>query len=106
MGSPFPSFFIQHAFYRVGPGGTEGVGYDWEGGPSADWNYELSIFSVTSMEMAQLIRENDPFAQNDFFYDRTYFEWCIHMPLRKASPAHKEALKRFLRGAGVKLAEG
>ena len=77
------------------------MGYDWESGPAVDYRNELSIFSVTSMQMAQLIRENDPFAQHGFFYDRRYFEWCIHMPLRKASPAHKEALERFLRGAGI-----
>ena len=81
------------------------MGFDWEGGPSADWRYELSILSVTSMQMAQLVRENDPFAQYEFFYDSTYFEWYIHMPLRKASPTHKETLKRFLSGAGIKLAE-
>ncbi len=104
-GSPIPAFFIQHCYNRIGPGGTGDMGYDWESGPSVDFRDELSILSVNSLQMAQLVRENDPFTKHGLFYDYRYFEWCIHMPLRKASPAHKETLKRFLRGAGVKLAE-
>ena len=102
---PVPAFFTHHVFNRDGPSGTTQMGYDWESGPSVDWRYDLSTFSVNSIEMARLIRENDAFVQHGVFYDCTYFEWCIHMPFRKASPTHKEALKRFLRGAGVKLAK-
>jgi hypothetical protein len=104
-GRPVPDCFAQHLVNRCGAGGTGAMGYDWAGGPSVDWRYDLSIFSVNSIEMARLLRENDSFVRYGVFYDPTYFEWCIHMPFRKASPTHKEPLERFLRGAGVKLAE-
>ena len=95
-GRPIPSFLVQHAFNRLGPGGTTAMGYDWESGPSGDSLYDLTVFSVGSMEMARLLRENDPFTQNGLFYDPEYFEWFIHMPFRKASPGHKDVLKRLL----------
>ncbi len=104
-GKPAPSFLFQHAFNRLGPGGTTTMGYDWEVGPSSDSLYDLTILSVGSMEMAKLLRENDPFTQNGLFYDPSYFEWYIHMPLRKASPTRSETLKQFLKRAGVQLVE-
>ncbi len=104
-GKPAPSFLFQHAFNRLGPGGTTAMGYDWEVGPSSDALYDLTIMSVGSMEMAQLLRENDPFTQHGLFYDPGYFEWQIHMPLRKASPTRTETLKKFLARAGVELAK-
>ena len=58
-GRPIPSFLVQHAFNRLGPGGTTAMGYDWESGPSGDSLYDLTVFSVASMEMARLLREND-----------------------------------------------
>jgi len=94
---PIPSFLVQHAFNRLGPGGTTSMGYDWESGPSADSLYDLTIFSVGSIEMARQLRENDPFTQNGLFYDPDYFEWFIHTPLRKASPGRRELLQRLLR---------
>ena len=104
-GKPVPAFLIQHVFYRLGPGGTGQMGFDWESGPSIDTRYDLSIYSVDSIQTAKLLRENDPLNKHGIYYDCTYFEWCIHMPFRKASPTHKEALERFLNGAGVKLAK-
>jgi hypothetical protein len=95
-GRPIPSFLVQHAFNRLGPGGTTAMGYDWESGPSADSLYDLTIFSVGSIEMARQLRENDPFTRNGLFYDPDYFEWFIHIPFRKASPARREALQQFL----------
>jgi len=95
-GRPIPSFLVQHAFYRLGPGGTTTLGYDWESGPSADSLYDLTIYSVGSIEMARLVRENDPFAQHRLFYQPDYFEWFIHMPLRKASPGRREAVQQWL----------
>lgn len=95
-GRPIPSFLVQHAFNRLGPGGTTAMGYDWESGPSGDSLYDLTVFSVGSMEMARLLRENDPFTQNGLFYDPEYFEWLIHIPFRKASPGSKQILKNLL----------
>jgi len=93
---PIPSFLVQHAFNRLGPGGTTMMGYDWECGPSADSLYDLTIFSVGSIEMARQLRENDPFTQQGLFYEPDYFEWFIHTPLRKASPGRRDTLKKFL----------
>jgi uncharacterized protein YciI len=95
-GKPIPSFLPQHAFNRLGPGGTTAMGYDWESGPSADSLYDLTIFSVGSIETARQLRENDPFTQNGLFYQPDYFEWFLHTPLRKASPGRREALQRLL----------
>jgi uncharacterized protein YciI len=100
---PVPSFLIQHAFNRLGPGGTTAMGYDWESGPSADSVYDLTIFSVGSIGMARQLRENDPFTQNGLFYDPDYFEWFIHSPLRKASPNRRETILKLLKQAGIKL---
>jgi hypothetical protein len=95
-GRPVPSFLVQHAFNRLGPGGTTAMGYDWESGPSTDSLYDLTIFSVGSIEMARQLRENDPFTQNGLFYQPDYFEWLIHSPFRKTSPGCREALQRLL----------
>jgi uncharacterized protein YciI len=95
-GRPIPSFLVQHAYNRLGPGGTTAMGYDWESGPSADSLYDLTIFSVGSIEMARQLRENDPFTQHGLFYDPDYFEWFIHAPLRKASPGRRDVLEQLL----------
>jgi uncharacterized protein YciI len=99
-GRPVPSFLVQHAFNRLGPGGTTALGYDWESGPSADSLYDLTIFSVRSIEMARQLRENDPFTQHGLFYEPDYFEWFIHTPFRKASPGRRETLQRLLQQSG------
>ena len=102
-GNPIPSFLVQHAFNRLGPGGTTAMGYDWEAGPSADALYDLTVFSVGSIEMARLLRENDPFTQHGFFYDPDYFEWCIHTPFRKASPGRRKILQELLKQSGAEI---
>jgi uncharacterized protein YciI len=102
-GRPIPSFLVQHAFNRLGPGGTTAMGYDWESGPSGDSLYDLTVFSVASMEMARLLRENDPFTQNGLFYEPEYFEWSIHMPFRKVSPGRRQVLKKLLEKSGIRL---
>ena len=100
-GEPIPSFLVQHAFNRLGPGGTTAMGYDWESGPSSDALYDLTIFSVGSIEMARMLRENDPFTQNGLFYEPNYFEWYIHFPFKKVSPTRKGILGQLLEQAGV-----
>ena len=102
-GKPVPAFFVNHAFNRLGPGGTVQMGYDWEAGPSADQYYDLTIMSVGSMQMAIQLRENDPVSQQGLFYDHQYFEWSIFMPFKKVSPTYKDTLKKILTQAGVKL---
>ena len=77
------------------------MGYDWESGPSADSLYDLTIFSVNSIEMARQLRENDPFTKHGLFYEPDYFEWFIHAPFRKASPGRREALQQLLRRSGT-----
>jgi uncharacterized protein YciI len=100
-GRPVPSFLVQHAFNRLGPGGTTAMGYDWESGPSADHLYDLTVFSVGSIDMARQLRENDPFTQNGLFYEPDYFEWFIHAPFRKASPGRRKILQLLLEQSGV-----
>ncbi len=100
-GKTLPSFLIQHAFNRLGPGGSTRMGYEWESGPSADAKYDMAIFSVGSMEMARLLRENDPFTQFGLFYEQDYFEWYIHAPFRKASPGRRKVLQQLLEQAGA-----
>ena len=102
-GKPVPSFLVQHAFNRLGPGGTTAMGYDWESGPSADSLYDLTIFSVGSIEMARQLRENDPFTKHGLFYEPDYFEWHIHTPFRKASPGRREILRKMLIQSGTEL---
>lgn len=104
-GKPVPSFFVNHAYNRLGPGGTVQMGYDWEAGPSMDQYYDLTIMSVSSMQMAQSLRENDPVTQNGLFYDLRYFEWAILMPFEKVSPTYKDVMKKLLKTAGIKLAK-
>ena len=101
-GKPVPAFFVNHAFNRLGPGGTVQMGYDWEAGPSADQYYDLTIMSVGSMQMAIQLRENDPVSQQGLFYDHHYFEWSIFMPYNKVSPTYRDTLKKLLIQAGVK----
>jgi hypothetical protein len=90
---------VKHAFNRLGPGGTTMMGYDWECGPSGDSLYDLTIFSVRSIDMAGSLRENDPFTLQGLFYEPDHFEWFIRVPLRKASPGRRTALKKLLEGA-------
>jgi hypothetical protein len=63
--------------------------------PSADSLFDLTIFTVGSVEMARQLRENDPFTQQGLFYDPDYFEWFIHMPFRKAPPDRCGVLKKL-----------
>jgi len=72
------------------------MGYDRESGPAADSLYDLTIFSVGSIEMARQLRENDPFTQQGLFHNPEYFEWFIHTLFRKASTGRRAALKNFL----------
>ena len=102
-GQPIPSFLVQHAFNRLGPGGTTSMGYDWESGPSSDALYDLTVFSVGSIEMARLLRENDPFTLNGLFYEPEYFEWYIHFPFRKVSPTRKKIVQRLLKEVGIEV---
>jgi uncharacterized protein YciI len=102
-GEPIPSFLVQHAFNRLGPGGTTAMGYDWESGPSSDALYDLTVFSVGSIEMARLLRENDPFTLNGLFYEPDYFEWYIHFPFKKVSPTRKEIMWQLLKEVGVEV---
>jgi uncharacterized protein YciI len=101
-GRPVPAFLVNHAYNRLGPGGTVQMGYDWEAGPSMDQSYDLTIMSVGSMQMAQQLRENDPVSQNGLFYDHRYFEWCILTPFGKVSPGYRDVMKELLTGAGIK----
>jgi hypothetical protein len=100
-GKPVPYFLMGHFANRLGPGGTAQMGYDWESGPSSDSLYDLTIMSVNSIQMGKQLRENDRFTIYGLFYDLRYFEWCVMMPYKKASPIFKDTLKTFLKESGV-----
>jgi uncharacterized protein YciI len=101
-GRPVPSFLYQHAWNRLGPGGSTQSGYEWEAGPLGDAVYDLTVYSVASVEMAKTLRENDPFTQNGLFHDTDdWFQWTIHYPFRKASPGIKAALAEQMKKAGL-----
>jgi len=105
-GKPVPSFLFQHAWNRLGPGGSTQSGYEWEAGPLGEAEYDLTIYSVASMEMAKMLRENDPFAQNGLFHDLDeYFEWTIHYPFRKATPGVRATLAEQMKQAGLPVTE-
>ena len=104
-GRPVPSFLFQHAWNRLGPGGSTQSGYEWAAGPLGEAEYDLTIYSVASMEMARTLRLNDPFTQNGLFYDTDlWFEWTIHYPFRKATPGIKAILAEQLAKAGLSTA--
>lgn len=73
----------------------------WAGGPLGNYEACLQIFAVNSIGDAKNIVERDPFSIKGIFYDNQYYEWFIHMPLRKASPAHKEKLRQSLKQVGI-----
>ena len=103
-GREVPAFLIEHFYNRMGPGGTSPMGYDWESGPSDDQVYDLTIYSVGSVEMARMLRDNDRFSRYGLFYDHHFFEWRIFTPFNKVASLYKGVLQRFLEGAGVKPA--
>jgi uncharacterized protein YciI len=96
---------LQHFYYVSGMGGSGLMGYLWLAGPSSDFSQDLTILSVNSLQMAQLVKENDSLARYGVFQNIRYFEWCIHMPFKKASPTYRERLKRLLIGAGINLVD-
>lgn len=101
-GGDVPSYFVEHVYNRLGPGGTTPMGYDWESGPSDDQAYDLTVYAVDSIETARSLRQNDRFSLHGLFYEHRFFEWCIFTPFTKASPLYKAELQRFLEGAGVR----
>lgn len=78
-------------------------GITWAGGPFKDNTGTLSIYAVNSLEEAREAKRKDPFYQNGYLYDDVYHEWMIHGPFEKASPDHKEFLRKSHLKAGVKL---
>jgi hypothetical protein len=98
-----PIYQILHLINRDGTGGMGTMGFDWALGPSQDVTRILHIFAVPSLSMAQFVNETDALYRWGLMSDFRYFEWCIHFPLRKASPQHKDVLKRLLGNAGIKV---
>lgn len=90
----------EHLRYAYGLGEK---GITWAGGPFADFSGPLSIYAVNSLEEAIKAKREDPFYRNGFIYDDRYFEWTIHGPIAKASPAHKDGLKKVYLDAGINI---
>lgn len=91
----------EHFLYQFGYLCKEGL--IWAGGPLDDYDACLQIFSVNSIEEAKRAVQEDPFYINGIFYDNEFYEWFIHSPLDKASPAHKHGLEQSLIKMGIAL---
>lgn len=92
---------IYHLWYVMG--GISLRGGIWESGSSTDHTNHMSCYSCDSLETATRWFLNDPYVKAGYHKAETahWFEWMIHFPFDKASPAHKEALQIFLRNSGV-----
>lgn len=76
-------------------------GITWAAGALSGFKYALAILAVNSIEEAKKAQENDPYFFKGWSVPEKYFEWFIHMPLAKASPAHRAKLESGLREAGI-----
>lgn len=77
-------------------------GITWAGGVLGNFEGSLQIYTVNSVEDARKAVQNDPFSVNGIFYDNEYFQWLIHMPFSKCSPAHRERLRQDLIKVGIR----
>ncbi|MBN1367039.1 MAG: hypothetical protein JW967_03845 [Dehalococcoidales bacterium] len=98
-----PVYQLFHLANADGIGGVGSMGYSWAGGPSADLSIVLNIYAALNLQMAQFFNESDALVRWGIMSDFRYFDWCIHMPLRKVSPGHKIALITLLKSAGIKV---
>lgn len=89
----------EHFRYQFGYLWQEGL--TWAGGPLGSYNASLQILAVNSLDEAKRAVENDPFSVQGIFYDNEFYEWFIHAPFGKASPAHKEQLRLSLIKTGI-----
>ncbi|MFF2514398.1 hypothetical protein [Streptomyces sp. NPDC058086] len=94
-----PLFDVLHAYNMHGQGGIAAMGMAWGCGPTGDWKHALHIFATPTVEMAKFYNEGDALCRWGVAKDFRYFEWCIHYPVRKATPRHKEVLERFIKNS-------
>ncbi|WP_322041024.1 hypothetical protein [Burkholderia diffusa] len=97
-------FHVMHVFNRHAEGGLGTMGIDWAVGPAGPTK-SLHILNVPNVEMAKMYNEMDAACRWGIMSNFDYFEWCIHYPVRKASPRHKAALRDAMSDAGIGVAE-
>jgi len=97
-------FHVMHVFNRHAEGGLGSMGIDWAVGPAGP-DKSLHILNVPNVEMAKMYNEMDAACRWGIMSNFRYFEWCIHYPVRKSSPRHKEALNAAMHRAGIVVQE-
>lgn len=98
-----PLFDLLHVYNMHGEGGLSSMGIAWACGPAGDdWKHALHIFATPTIEMAKSYNDNDAMCRWGLAKDFRYFEWCIHYPLRKATPRHKEILRSLVSSADAR----
>lgn len=97
-------FHVMHVFNRHAEGGLGTMGIDWGVGPAGP-DKSLHILNVPNVEMAKMYNEMDAACRWGIMSNFRYFEWCIHYPVRKASPRHKEALREAMARAEIVVPE-
>lgn len=95
-----PIIHLLHVANRHAPGGLGPMGIDWGIGPAGP-DKTLHILNVPNVEIARLYNEMDAACRWGVMSNFRYFEWCIHYPVRKASPRHEDVLRNALTHAGI-----
>lgn len=93
---PRPLFQLLHLYQTHGQGGFGPTGIAWGFGPIAEAGMVMHIFAVPSIDMARFFTESSALTRWGLLKDFRYFDWCIHYPLRKATPRHKATLAELL----------
>jgi hypothetical protein len=97
--APRPLYQILHLHNMYGEGGMATMGLAWACGPTADLDKVLHILAVPTIEMAKFFNGVESLYRWGLMKDFRYFEWCIHYPLRKATPRHKSILGDLAKNA-------
>jgi uncharacterized protein YciI len=98
---PRPLYQLLHLYNMYGEGGMATMGLAWACGPTADLDKVLHILAVPSIEMAKFFNGVESFARWGLMKDFRYFEWCIHYPVRKASPRHMNILNDLVENVRI-----
>lgn len=95
-----PIFHLLHVLNRHGDGGLGSMGIDWAVGPAGP-DKSLHILNAPTVEMAKWYNEMDAACRWGIMSNFRYFEWCIHYPVRKASPRHETTLRQAMADAAI-----
>lgn len=101
---PRPIAQLLHLNYKDAEGSLGFNGIEWLAGPNAGFPKTLlHVYNVPDVATAKHYNEMDAMYRWGMMNNFRYFEWCIHYPLRKAAPKHKETLRQAMIDAGQQL---